>query len=74
MVLVTKKYQVTLPQKVREDLNIEAGNEVAFLKTGDGYKIVKADDVIEEGLELFKDIDETVEEVRSGFGLGEEID
>lgn len=72
MVLVTKKYQITLPRKVREDLNIKAGEEVVFLKTRDGYKIVRAVDVIEEGLELFKDIDETVEEMRSG--LGEEID
>lgn len=72
MVLVTKKYQITLPRKVREDLNIRAGEEVVFLKTRDGYKIVRAADVIEEGLELFKDVDETVEEMRSG--LGEEID
>ncbi|MFP3945620.1 MAG: AbrB/MazE/SpoVT family DNA-binding domain-containing protein [Archaeoglobaceae archaeon] len=71
MVLVTKKYQITIPRKVREELNIMAGEEVVFLKTRDGYKLVKAD-VIEEGLELFKDIGETVEEMRSG--LGEVID
>ncbi|MFO7966790.1 MAG: AbrB/MazE/SpoVT family DNA-binding domain-containing protein [Archaeoglobaceae archaeon] len=70
MALVTKKYQITIPRKVREDLNIRAGEEVIFLKTRDGYKLVKAADVIEEGLELFKDIEETVEEMKSGLGEG----
>ncbi len=70
MALVTKKYQITIPRKVREELNIRAGEEVVFLKTRDGYKLVKAADVLEEGLELFKDIGETVEEMKSGLGEG----
>lgn len=70
MAIVTKKYQITIPRKVREDLNIRTGEEVVFLKTRDGYKLVKAADVIEEGLELFEDIEETVEEMKPGLGKG----
>ncbi len=67
MVLVTRKYQITIPKRVREELNIKAGDEVVFIKTEDGYKIVKADDIIREGVEVFKDIEKTIEEMKTGF-------
>ena len=70
MVLVTRKYQITIPKRVREELNIKAGDEVVFIKTEDGYKIVKADDIIEEGVEIFRDIEETIEETKAGLGEG----
>ncbi|AGK61674.1 looped-hinge helix DNA binding domain, AbrB family [Archaeoglobus sulfaticallidus PM70-1] len=70
MVLVTRKYQITIPKRVREELNIKAGDEVVFIKTEDGYKIVRADDVIKEGVEIFKDIDETIEEMKAGLQEG----
>jgi len=32
MVSVTKKYQVTIPKQIREELGIKAGDNVVFLK------------------------------------------
>ena len=72
MVSVTKKYPVTLriPKQIREDLGIKAGDKVVFLKTDDGYKITRAKEVIKEGIEIFKDVDETVKETKEGLGKG----
>jgi antitoxin PrlF len=70
MVSVTRKYQVTIPKQIREDLGIKAGDDVVFLKTEDGYKIIRADDVIKKGIEIFKDVDETVKEIKEGMGKG----
>ena len=68
MTVVTKKFQITIPKKVREDLGIKEGDQIAFLKTKDGYRIVKVDDLIDEAAEIFKDVEETVEEMRDSFG------
>ncbi|MGB3459699.1 MAG: AbrB/MazE/SpoVT family DNA-binding domain-containing protein [Halobacteriota archaeon] len=70
MVSVTKKYQVTIPKQIREALGIKAGDKVVFLKTDDGYKITRAKDIIKEGIEIFKDVDETVKETKEGLGKG----
>jgi len=32
MVSVTKKYQVTIPKEVREDMGIHSGDQVVFVK------------------------------------------
>lgn len=70
MVSVTRKYQVTIPKQIREDLGIKAGDDVVFLKTEDGYRIKRADDIIRQGVELFKNVDETVKELKKGLGKG----
>lgn len=70
MALVTKKYQVTIPKRVREELSIKAGDDVVFLKTDNGFKIMRSKDVIEEGTRIFKDINETVKEIKTGLGKG----
>ncbi|NQE52483.1 hypothetical protein C5S29_02730 [ANME-1 cluster archaeon GoMg3.2] len=70
MVSVTKKYQVTIPKQIREDLGIKAGDKIVFLKTDDGYKIRRAKEVIKEGIAIFKDVDETVKETKEGLGKG----
>ncbi len=67
MVTVTRKYQVTIPKEVREALNIKAGDEVVFVKTKEGYVIMKFEDLLEEMTGLSKDIDETIEEMREGL-------
>lgn len=67
MVTVTRKYQVTIPKEVREELNIKAGDEIVFVKTREGYVIMKFEDLLEEMTELSKDIDETIEEMREGL-------
>lgn len=68
MVSVTRKYQVTIPKQIREDLGIKAGDDVVFLKTEDGYRIIRADDIIIKGVEIFKNVDETVKEIKEGLG------
>jgi len=65
---VTKKYQVTIPKRVREDLGIETGEKLAFVKTGEEYKIIKLDELIEENVKILEDIEETVKEMREGIG------
>jgi AbrB family looped-hinge helix DNA binding protein len=70
MASVTRKYQVTIPKRVREELGIKAGDDVVFLKTESGYEIMRAKEVIEEGIRMFKDINETVKETKAGLGKG----
>ncbi len=36
MVSVTKKFQVTIPREVRDDLNIKSGDRVVFVKNNEG--------------------------------------
>ena len=40
MVSVTKKYQVTIPLKVREDLKIQKGDKIIFVKNSEGNWII----------------------------------
>ena len=70
MPAVTKKYQVTIPKKVREELGIVAGEKVAFVKIKDGYKIIKLNEFIEENVKILEDIDETVKEMKEAMGKG----
>lgn len=65
---VTKKYQVTIPKRVREDIGIETGEKLAFVKTGEEYKIIKLDELIEENVKILEDIKETVKEMKEGIG------
>ncbi|HMK54006.1 MAG TPA: AbrB/MazE/SpoVT family DNA-binding domain-containing protein [Methanobacteriaceae archaeon] len=41
MVSVTSKFQVTIPREVREDLNIQAGDRVVFVKDPSGLWVLK---------------------------------
>jgi len=70
MPAVTKKYQVTIPKRVREELGIVAGEKVAFVKIKDGYKIIKLNEFIEENAIILEDIDETVKEMKEAMGKG----
>ncbi|MFQ6137247.1 MAG: AbrB/MazE/SpoVT family DNA-binding domain-containing protein [Candidatus Hydrothermarchaeales archaeon] len=67
MVTVTRKYQVTIPKLVRDDLKLKIGEEVVFIKSKEGYRLMKASEIIEEGAELCKDIGKTIEEMRKGL-------
>ena len=72
MSAVTKKYQVTIPKRVREELGIESGDKIAFVKTEDGYKIIKLDEFIEENAKILEDIDKTIKEMKEAIGRGME--
>jgi AbrB family looped-hinge helix DNA binding protein len=41
MVKVTRKYQVTIPKEVREELGIKIGDEVVFVKNERGEFVIK---------------------------------
>lgn len=68
MTKVTKKYQVTIPKRVREELGIEAGDRITFVKTGGGYRLIKLDELIEENAKILEDIEETVKEMKEAIG------
>lgn len=71
MVSVTKKYQVTIPKEVREDLNIHQGDKVVFVKEKDGkWVLMTVDELTDIMVESSKDIEETITESREGFKRG----
>ena len=51
---VTTKGQVTIPKRVREELGIEPGDEVAFVETASGYEIRKEAPTTENGEDPFE--------------------
>lgn len=71
MGVVTRKFQITLPKDVREDMGIEIGDKVVFIKEKDGnYRLMTIDELTEEACRLCEDIEETIEESREGLGKG----
>jgi len=71
MVSVTKKYQVTIPKEVREDLGINAGDKVVFVKTKEGkWVLMTVEELTDQMVEASKDIEETIKESREGFKKG----
>ena len=38
---VTRKYQVTIPRKVREELGIKLGDEIEFVKNENGGFVIR---------------------------------
>ncbi len=71
MVSVTKKYQVTIPKEVREDLNIHSGDKVVFVKNKEGnWVLMTVKKLVEKMIEVSGDIEETIEESREGFKKG----
>lgn len=71
MVSVTKKYQVTIPKEVREDLNIHQGDKVVFVKDREGkWILMTVEELRDRMVEASKDIEETITESREGFKRG----
>lgn len=71
MVSVTKKYQVTIPKEVRDDLNIHQGDKVVFVKEMEGkWVLMTVDELTDRMVESSKDIEETISESREGFKKG----
>ncbi len=71
MVSVTKKYQVTIPKEVREDLNIHQGDKVVFVKDKDErWILMTVQELTDKMVEASSDIEETIEESRKGFKNG----
>ena len=71
MVSVTKKYQVTIPKEVREDLNIQQGDKVVFVKDKEEkWILMTVQELTDKMVEASSDIEETIEESRKGFEKG----
>lgn len=69
MTTVTKKYQITIPTDVREDLGIGSGDIVVFVKENDKYVLKKVDELIEWFSNVLSDIDKTIAESKKGFRM-----
>lgn len=67
--MVTRKYQVTIPKEVREELKIEIGDNVVFVRATDGkYRLLRVEDFTREFCEGCKGIEKTIAETREGLG------
>lgn len=51
---VTTKGQVTIPKRIREELGIQPGDQVAFEETQSGYAIRKEEPTTESGGDPFE--------------------
>lgn len=68
MVNVTKKYQVTIPREVREDLSIHQGDKVVFVKNREGnWIMITIGELTSKMIESSGDIEETIKESQEGF-------
>lgn len=71
MVSVTKKFQVTIPKEVREDLNIHSGDKIVFVKNKEGsWVLMTVRDLTDRMIASSADMNETVEESRKSFKEG----
>ncbi len=66
---VSEKFQITLPRQVRESIRIKAGDRVVFIKEGSGVTIRRLDDLMDEVLDSFSDLEETEREFKQGFRM-----
>jgi AbrB family looped-hinge helix DNA binding protein len=76
MVVVTRKYQVTIPKDVRKELGIEVGDEVEFVKNEKGEFVIrklrknreKYVMVLEEAAGVLKIDKNKLEEIQKAIG------
>lgn len=71
MVSVTSKYQVTIPKNVREDLDIQSGDKVVFVKDDTGkWILMTVKELTSKMLAASEDIEVTITESRKGLKKG----
>ncbi|MDP6294015.1 MAG: AbrB/MazE/SpoVT family DNA-binding domain-containing protein [Candidatus Woesearchaeota archaeon] len=56
---VTRNFQVTIPQDVRERFGVGIGDDLVFTEVDDALVISKADDILERAAGLWKGMKET---------------
>jgi AbrB family looped-hinge helix DNA binding protein len=66
MVSVTKKFQVTIPKEVREDMNIQSGDKVVFVKNNNAEWVLMTVKVLAEMM-IDNDLEKTDSESRQSF-------
>lgn len=72
LVTISSKYQITLPSKLREKMGLKAGDKVVFVEEDDRYVLMRLEDLADDVLASFKDLDDTEREFRQGFRFREE--
>jgi antitoxin PrlF len=68
---VSEKFQITLPRQVRDAIRIKAGDRIVYVKDGSIVTIRRLDDLMDEVLDSFNDLEETELEFRRGFRMDE---
>ena len=74
MVKVTRKYQVTIPKNIREELGIRIGDEIEFIKSKEGISIIKVSkedeyhSVLEEAAGALRLDKEKLKEIQESIG------
>jgi antitoxin PrlF len=69
---VSMKYQVTLPKQVRDIINVNAGDRVVFIKEGSKVLLMRLDDLMDDVLDSFNDLEDTEKDFRNGFKIRDE--
>ncbi len=69
MAVVSPKHQITLPSEIRRKLNIRSGDELVFVEENGKFYITKLEDLRDEVLDSFDDLQTTEREFRKGFRL-----
>jgi len=70
---ITSKFQVTIPQQVRQDAGMQVGDFLIFVRTEDGWKIQAVPDDTVAALRLAGDdreLQQTLEEYHEEFEAG----
>ena len=73
--IITKKGQITIPANLREELNLQPGKKVKFVKTSEGLLLVPSSMTVKilKGIlktkEPLEKIEGTVKEIRSEWKL-----
>ncbi len=69
MPIVSSKYQIKLPDELLGKLHIKVGDEVVFVEEDGKYFIIKMEELRNEVLNSFEDLEETERDFRKGFML-----
>ncbi len=76
MVKVTRKYQVTIPKEVRDELGIKLGDEIEFVKNEKGEFVIRKkkkryEEVLKDAVGALKIDRRKIEEI--GRAIGESL-
>jgi len=74
MGLVTKKGQITIPKRIRDELRIQPGDEVVFVKYQGNFVIMNKKDFLRRVTEDLQGVELVSEELRESYQADVETD
>ncbi len=74
MGLVTKKGQITIPKRIREELGVQPGDEVVFVKYQGNFVIMNKKDFLRRVTEDLQGVEVVSEEFRESYQAHAETD